>query len=143
MKRAGSGAGFEWVDHTGDLGARVWAPTLEELFETAGRALAEVLYEGVGGGAPACGVRLEAADRAALLVEWLSELLFLMTTGGWVLGRFEVEMAGESGLRAEVGGERFEPARHRLRTEVKAPTFHGLSLDSAPAGWRAQVIFDL
>jgi SHS2 domain-containing protein len=136
-------AGFDWIDHTADLGVRVWAPTLERLLETAGRALAEALYEGAGGGRPACGVCVEAADRPALLVEWLSELLFLMTTGGWVLGHFEVTLQGESRLRAEVGGERFDPARHRLRTEVKAPTFHGLRLDRHPAGWQAQVIFDL
>jgi SHS2 domain-containing protein len=143
MTQNESPAGFEWIEHTADLGVRVWAPTLEELFEAAGLALAAALYEGPVGGAPACGVRLEASDRPALLVEWLSELLFLMTAGGWVLGRFEVTMAGESGLRAEVGGERFDAARHQLRTEVKAPTFHGLRLDRGSAGWQAQVIFDL
>lgn len=143
LTRTDPSSGFEWIDHTADLGVRVWAPTLEGLFETAGQALAEILYEGAGGAAAGCGVHIEAADRPALLVEWLSELLFLMTAGGWVLSRFEVKMTGERRLRAEVGGERFDPARHRLRTEVKAPTFHGLLLQPGPAGWQAQVIFDL
>jgi SHS2 domain-containing protein len=136
-------SGYEWIDHTADLGVRAWSPTLEGVFEIAGQALAGILYEGGAGASAACGMRIEAADRQSLLVEWLSELLFLMTAGGWVLSRFKVRMIGGGGLQAEVAGERFDPARHRLRTEVKAPTFHGLRLHPGVVGWEAQVIFDL
>lgn len=135
--------GYSLIEHTGDLGIRLEAPTLEELFVTAGRALFEILAEGEVRAEPAASVRLEAPDRDSLLVEWLGELLYLHVPGGWILGRFDVSLGGETSLRAEVGGERFDPARHRIRLEVKAATFHGLHLVCEGGLWRCQVIFDL
>jgi SHS2 domain-containing protein len=134
---------YAFIEHTGDLGVDLEAPSLEALFETAAEALFAVLVEGEAADRPAASVAVAASDREALLVDWLNELLFLHTLGGWVLRHYRVRLEGEAGLRAEVGGERFDPARHQARCEVKAATFHGLRLRREGGAWRGRVIFDL
>jgi SHS2 domain-containing protein len=46
-------------------------------------------------------------------------------------------------LSAEVAGEPYDPARHRLRGEVKAITWHELGIVQVDGGWRARVILDV
>jgi SHS2 domain-containing protein len=136
-------ARFRVIPHTADLGVELRAPAPARLFECAGRALFSILVEGRRGARPFACVRIEAADFEGLLVEWLNELLYLHTVGGWVASRFKVALQGQSSLQAQVAGERFEPRRHRVRREIKAATFHGLKLRRAPDAWTARVIFDL
>jgi len=40
-------------------------------------------------------------------------------------------------------GERFDAARHPLKVQVKAVTYHGLEVARDEGGWRARVIFDI
>jgi SHS2 domain-containing protein len=42
-----------------------------------------------------------------------------------------------------VRGERLDPARHQIFTEIKAVTFHGMRLERGEKGWEAQIIFDV
>ncbi|NPV81284.1 MAG: archease [Firmicutes bacterium] len=71
--------GYEVFDHTADIGIRVWGESLEDLFETAGRSLLVIA-------APRILVQpiqhrhimVEADDLEALLVNWLSEILYLL-----------------------------------------------------------------
>jgi SHS2 domain-containing protein len=40
-------------------------------------------------------------------------------------------------------GEKIDPGRHEIKTEIKAVTYHGLYLRQTERGWEAQVIFDV
>jgi SHS2 domain-containing protein len=75
-------------------------------------------------------------------MDWLRELLFLFSARGLALGSVSFSELTETRLRALVQGERFDPARHGLKLELKVPTYHQFSLEVTPAGWRALVIFD-
>jgi len=134
---------YAFIEHTGDMGVDLEAPTLEALFETAAEALFAILVEGEAADRPAASMVVEASDREALLVEWLNELLYLHTVGGWVLRHYRVRLQGETRLRADVGGERLDPEKHQARCEVKAATFHGLRLLHEGGVWRGRVIFDV
>ncbi len=137
------GSGYRRIEHSGDLCIEVEAPSPEGLFETAGRALFDVLLEGEVRESPAASVRLRAADRDLLLADWLNELLYLHSPGGWALGRFEVRLDPGAALTAQVWGERFDASRHRACLEIKAATLHGLRVQGSGGVWRARVIFDL
>ena len=68
--------GHEVIEHTADIGLRVWAPSLEDVFAEAAIGLIGVMGSAEGD-AITEHVALEAADLDALLVDWLSEVLFL------------------------------------------------------------------
>jgi SHS2 domain-containing protein len=138
------GRGYSLPEHTGDLRIRLRSPSLGALFEVAGKALFDHLAAARVRGSPVACVKLQAADREALLVDWLNELLYLRAVGGWLLGGFQIVIDNDgTSLRAEVSGERFDAARHPARSEIKAATFHGLHLRREGGEWRGDVILDL
>jgi SHS2 domain-containing protein len=135
---------WQLVDHTADVGLRLEAPTLPALFEEAGRALAALIVEEPEGVEPRAtiDVELEADDPADLLFDWLQALLLAFEVRRMLLTHFRVTLEGPR-LRAHASGEPADPARHQLAHEVKAITYHGLSLRETAAGWWAEVIVDI
>jgi len=81
------------------------------------------------------------------MVRWLSELNYHHTVHDWLFCAFSVDAieATADGLRlsATATGERLDPARHTVHTEIKAVTFHGLEIRETTDGWTVQVIFDM
>jgi SHS2 domain-containing protein len=135
------------VEHTADVGIEVRAATLEALFVDAAAGFCDVITEmALIGGGEERPFEVDAAGLDLLLVAWLEELLFRFETTGVLYARGEasVEGKGESwSLRARMRGERFDAARHPLRVQVKAVTYHGLEVARDEQGWRARVIFDI
>jgi SHS2 domain-containing protein len=83
-------------------------------------------------------VALAAGDLPALLVDWLSELLYLADTGSFVPERLDrLELAGAT-LEATVAGHGGRPS-----PLVKAVTYHGLVVEPVEGGWHARVVLDV
>jgi len=134
---------FEFIDHTADAGIRVQAPTLKDLFETAGLAFTELV---TSADSLDCRVerefKLQEDDIETLLVSWLQELLYLLDTEDLIFGRFQVKIH-ELSLEATAWGNVFDPNIHTMKTEIKAVTYHQLEVARSDQGWQAQVIFDI
>jgi SHS2 domain-containing protein len=58
-----------------------------------------------------------------------------------LFSRFDITEFGESGLEAVCYGEKYDPTRHHLKTEVKSATYHMLGVDAESNTVR--VIFDI
>ncbi len=135
---------FEVLDHTADIGLIVYGEDLESLFENAGKAFFHVITD-------LKKVRLRTEKRIEirkeslerLMVDWLTELLYLHEVENLLFKEFKLESVGEEGLRARVKGEAFQEGVHVIKTEVKAVTYHGIEVRKEKEGWRAQIIFDL
>lgn len=132
---------YEELDHTADAGIRAYGATLEELFENAAAGLFSLITDlekvrAVG----EVKVRVQADDLGSLMVNWLSELLFLHETQRLLLCEFDVALDGLT-LDAHARGERIDKRRHTLNLVVKAVTYHGLKVD--PTKGVAEVIFDI
>ncbi len=135
---------FEVLDHTADIGLIVYGDDLKALFENAGEAFFHLITDlkkvrrrverriSIGE---------ESLDR--LMVDWLSELLYLHDVEHLLFKGFKVESVGEDGLKAIVKGEPFQEGVHVIKTEVKAVTYHRIEVRQEKGGWRAQVILDL
>ncbi|MFP4228977.1 MAG: archease [Salinivenus sp.] len=137
------------IDHTGDVGLRITANALPQLFARAAEGMFRVLTD-LGG------VRLTSEttltvtgrDREALMVRWLSDLNYHHTVDDQLFRAFEVEAITKTEgegltLTATARGESIDPARHTVHTEIKAITFHGMEIHETTDGWAVQVIFDL
>ena len=135
---------LDFVDHTADAGIVVQAADLKELFARAAWGMFSLITDmDAIRLAEMTRVSMEDGDCEGLMVKWLSELNYRHVTEHRLFGKFSVVELSEERLEAEVGGERIDPARHTIFTEIKAVTFHGLRLRRENQVWKAQVIFDL
>lgn len=138
---------FVWlreIDHTADVGIEVTAPNERLLFERAAIGMFTILVSADEVRSDVeMRVSVEAPDRDALLVRWLSELNYVHQVDGFVLAAVEIEAIEESHLIARASGETYDPARHVIECEIKAVTFHDMKITHDRNGWRVQVIFDM
>jgi SHS2 domain-containing protein len=135
---------YETFEHTADLGLRIRAADLPTLFAEAAQVLFSVIVEDLATVHPvqAIEVRLQEDDRELLLFDWLKELLYHFDAEHMLFGKFEVKLDGGS-LTATAWGEPLDRTRHVLEHEVKAITYHGLSVVEVEGGWEAEVIVDI
>ena len=141
---------FEFLDHTADTQVRIKGADAEELFREATRALLAVFVACPEGSSVLPGasrrVKLEAENGEALLVDFLNELIFLFDTQQFLSADFEVsalKLEAPSSLEGALKGEVYDPARHVVKTEIKAATFHGMEIKRTESGLEAEVVFDL
>jgi len=130
---------WELIDHTGDIGVVARAPMLEELFAECARAMFSVLAE-TQSPAPAGSdfFPIAGADPAEELRDFLSELLYRFSAERRMYVAFT---PGEGSVSAD--WELYDAARHPLRTELKAVTYHQLEVIREGGGCRGRVIFDV
>ncbi len=130
-----------FVEHTGEVEVHIEAPSLAALFEEAARALAGVMVgdavEMARG--PDEQVEVAAGDRAALLVEWLNELVYRSETRKRVYTEARVQDVSDRALHAAIRG--FDPPG--IKTAVKAATLHRLQVGERNHGFFATVILDV
>ncbi len=149
---------FRVLEHTADVGFEAFGATREEVFRNAGRALMSIMID-LDSVAPRERVLISARARepAGLLVNWLSEIVYLYDGERWLFRDFEIGAAKEGfeltdsklnnpepSVEAAGIGERFDPGRHQIRLLVKAITYHQLALERTAEGhWRARVYVDI
>jgi SHS2 domain-containing protein len=135
---------YEIFDHTADLGLRIRAASLDELFADAARALFSVIVANPESVKPVqeFDLEIEGSRHDDLLFDWLAELLYTFDTRRVLFSEFDVHVR-EAGVKATARGEPIDPKRHELEMEVKAITYHGLKVERDGDGWLAEVIVDL
>jgi SHS2 domain-containing protein len=136
-------SGFEIVEHTADVGLKAWGATLEETFEQATLALADIMDGSRPGLGDAVRLEVEARDLGGLLVDWLEEALFLQDSRDAVFRAVKVERVETT--RA-VGTVTLGPRGDEVLagTAVKAITFHRLRVEQEEGGdWIAEVFVDV
>ncbi len=130
---------FEEIEHTADWAFRAYGGDLKELFENAAHALF-ALEGAVGNHATiARQVNVDGIDYESLLVNWLSELLFLQETRGETYSQFAIDHLTPTGLSATIYGRPTGP----LNKFIKAVTYHDLKIEQTPSGWQVTVVVDV
>jgi SHS2 domain-containing protein len=144
----GDGPAYEFVEGaTSDLSFVARGPTLEAAFAAAAQALLAASVEDPGSveRRDRRSVTLEEPDLELLLLRFLNELVYLRDAEELLLHVDRISVSQNSGARleGELVGERIDPGRHALATDVKAATAHGLRVVSAPEGWTVAVTLDV
>ena len=133
---------FEEISHTADIKIRVRAPTLESLFSETLNALMQVLYGTDRRGGILKEIKVESPDNESLLLDFLSEVLFVSEVESLVFFDACISIHG-SHLSAELSGEPFDPNRHSGGSEVKGISYSGLSITNDANGYMLDIIFDV
>jgi len=135
---------YEMFEHTADLGLRVAAADLPALMVEAAHGLTAMLLDDPSSIQPreTATFAVSGSEPDYLLLDWLNELLFHYDTTGWVGREFDVTLDDDR-LQAIVRGEPVDPRRHGLAHEVKAITYHHLSVTETAEGWTGELIVDI
>jgi SHS2 domain-containing protein len=136
-----SSAAFDLLEHPSDVKLCVRGASLEELFANAARGMMSCLF-----GADIAKARpermetieIEAPDREALLVDWLSELLYRATSEYCAYVHFNVRELSDRKLSAETG-----VVSAGAIDDIKAVTHHEFAIRERNGGWEATVVFDI
>ena len=135
---------YRVFDHTADVGVEVAGKTVEELFVNAAFAVGDLIADREN-------IRItevrrivtEGMDWEDLLVNYLREVLYLFSGEGLLLSDYVITEIEPWRLVGEVGGEPFAPGRHRIKTEIKAVTYHQALVRQTEEGWIGRVVFDV
>jgi SHS2 domain-containing protein len=136
--------GYRLIDHPADLGIEAFGRNLIDAFEQAGLGLMSVILD-VDSVEPqeSRQLALQASDLEHLLVKWLTELLYLYDGERFAGRRFQISELSPRHLRAKVTGESFSEKKHATRLDVKAITYHQLSVEQNEEGGRVRVFLDI
>lgn len=135
---------YEWLDHTADIGIRVWGADPEALFTNAGRAmfdlLSDIRHSDEG---DIERIIVTGADWADLMVNWLRELLYFWTGRERFVFQIEVDSLSDKKIVAKVTTSPYDTDRHMIRHDLKAVTYHQAKVEVGNDGWVGEVIFDV
>ena len=135
---------YELIEHTADVGIKAYGKNISEAFENAAKGMFDIItncskIDNVG----QYNIQLKAPDFEQLLVDWLSELLFLNSAKNLVFGFFKVGIDKKYPyLSASVFGENYNISKHKIGTEIKAVTYHMLEIRKKRL-YHVQVLFDI
>ena len=135
---------FEVIDHTADIGIVVYGADIKQVFVNAAVGLFNLILDTDSVKETIeHNLELSSQDTESLLVEWLNELIYVLDAEHMVFRSFEVDQLGSSRIKARCFGEKIDPQRHVFKREIKAATYHMLTVDREHNGYKAQVIFDV
>jgi len=130
----------EFVDHTSELELRLRAPSFGDLIAEGGRALSRLLLrESVEAAPTERQITARGSDRAALLVTWLNELIYLAEADQWIPVEIEAGLVTDTEIRVRAQGVTVS----KPPSLIKAATYHGLIVRDRPGGVEATVILDI
>jgi len=120
--------------------------TLEELFSDAAIATFEVMADTTTVKQLLIHeIKLENGSVDGLLIDWLSELVYLKDTENILFTVFDVNIRKNDVyiLKAEAKGEKIDREKHSLRSDVKAVTYHMFEVTKKGDDWTARVVLDI
>lgn len=132
---------FELLEHPGDIKIRAFGNTVDDVFLNAGRAMMAFLYgEDVLEAEPMRTevIDIEAADQEAVLVDWMSELLWLCMTNYAAYVPRAVLAVEEHRVRTELG-----VIEAVASDDIKAVTYSDLAIRKQNDTWEAIVVCDV
>ena len=138
------GMRYKYIDHTSDLGVEIYGKDLPELFENGLFTIFDNILD-----LDKVEIReirkieLSSSTMEELLIDWFRELIFLFSTKYFIAKELKAVKIEDNKLSAEIAGEIFDVKRHKIKIEIKTPTYHMFKIEKSDKGYTATVIFDV
>ena len=132
---------FEILEHRGDFKIRVFGKIKEELFLNALLGMeAGFRPEKLKAKSAKRKIKIKSQDLNALLVDFLSEVLYLIQTNKEIYNDVKFIKFSDREIEAELSGKIVE----RFGEDVKAVTHHGLDIQQKKDKiWETTILFDI
>lgn len=139
---------YNFIDHTADIAVEVKGDTIEEMFTASAFAWQESVVEKSWIKlSDEKEINVEELSYEELLVRFLDELNFLLSTKKWIMidiNKIEIKNTDDKlKLKAVVTGEKFDEKKHRLKIEIKAVTFHQMEIKNIDNEYSTRIVFDI
>lgn len=135
---------YELIDHTADIGIRATGEDIKDLFETAARAMCEQIADtAMLKGDHTRQLQVAGIDREDLLINFLRELLCFWTIDTQLVKQVYINEIDNNHLTANIIYDTYIPETHEILMDIKAVTYHGISVEQINDGWDATIIFDV
>ncbi len=133
-----SGMPYAYFEHISDMGIEAAGETLAAAVESGVEAVLNAMFDlDTIDEAASVEVTASARDVETLFVEVINEVISLQGRDELALKRLHVDKIsynGEITLSGVAYGEKFDPEKHDVRTEVKGATYSGLSYNNGVGG---------
>lgn len=134
---------YETLGHSADAAIIAYGATQHELFENAAFGMFDLMYDLARLKPERDRPVIAGGDTAEeLLVEWLSELLYVSESQRIAFCYFTVDRLEEGGVKGSAGGTPLDDVELR-GAPIKAVTYHDLAITPVPDGWWARIVFDV
>jgi SHS2 domain-containing protein len=133
---------FEILEHKADLKIRVFGKTKEELFKNAmvGMQKAAKYQKKLKTQNSKVKMKIKSIDLPSLLVDFLSEILYLIETKKLVFEKVDFKKFTENEIEATLIGKQLK----RMGVHIKGATYHDLDIHQEKDGiWQATILFDI
>ncbi len=133
---------YEILEHKADLKIRVFGKTKEELFQNALLGMNESMkFEARRPEEKTKReIKIKSLDLNALLVDFLSEALYLTQVNKEVYNEVNLKKFTDSEIKGELIGQKVE----RFGEDIKAVTHHNLEVKQNKEGtWEVTILFDI
>jgi len=138
---------YKFLEHTADVMFEAYGKNLNALFANAALAVFEVQCDlKKVGNKIKKKIKLKNENAENLLFDFLEELIYLKDAKYILFGKFRVEIKKIRDnyiLDAVAYGEKINPEKHELKTDVKAVTLHEFFLKKTNKGWKCRVLLDI
>ncbi|MDP4117329.1 MAG: archease [Bacteroidota bacterium] len=138
---------YNYIDHTADIAAEITGSTPEELVLGAFALLKNILIEGDIKSFEKRKIELKASSLEEIIVDVLSELNYLALVKRWVFNEItdiSIKKSKDTWeVFLDVKGEIFNSAKHILKEEVKAITYHNLNIKIEDNIYKTSIYFDV
>ena len=143
---------FEQLPHTADIKIRVYGSTMKELFRNALVGMFNIVrpiasgcsYENDRLVCPSLperhDIQVRAIDRDALLVDFLSEALYLSDVHDEAYLDVTIHELDNQNIKATLHGVKISGFEV---VEIKAVTHHDLRITKKDGVWQADIVFDI
>lgn len=133
---------------TADVAYEVYGKSLAGLFANAAEAVTQTMAD-IETLKPSKNseFRIQNLELKELLLDFLNKLVFLKDSKQLLFSRFYLIInkldARRYTLNADMWGEKIDPAKHKLRCDVKAVTRHHLEIKKDKMGYKTIIVLDI
>ncbi|MFB5630380.1 MAG: archease [Nitrosopumilaceae archaeon] len=122
---------YKILEHVTDAFIEVTASDLNEAFIIAANSVVELtLDRDKVKEVEKKIITVKGRDLRYLLLNWLESIIFMLITEGFAIKRIQLDLQknDDYNIFAKVYGEPIDLKKHNFKVEIKAPTFHEMSI---------------
>ena len=137
---------YSFLDHATDALVEVYADTMDGALEDAAYAAVDIMLDRESVHiVETRRISVESDTTHDMLYGWLEEIIYQTVTEGFAVRHVGASyecVAGRHTVSASLEGEPLDIRRHRFRVEIKAPTYHEMTI-MRNGGTRMRFLMDL
>lgn len=132
-------SGYIDVEHTADCELLVWAPNMQSLLVQAAKGMYAITNTRLAGNDRSThDFEILFQDRESLLVDFLSELLFLAEDQHLGFDNYQILIDQSTWIFVVDGAKIFDQSM-----VIKAVTYHGMKIRETDKGLEVNIVFDI